>query len=845
MTFPRKHTHRLIFFLSFLPLLLPLDVFAQATKVRGRVVDASSGEGIPFAGVYFKNSTVGVSTDLDGYYMLETRDNSLDVISASILGYLPQEVPLSPGQFNRINFNLSPAVDQLNAAIVKPDDRYVRWILSRVDSAKRYNDPERRPRYDCDVYSKMELDLNNAQTQTVRKILPRKFDFVFDYLDTSLVSGQAYLPIMITESTSRFYHQSNPGRQREVIKASRISGIENESTLAQFTGNMLVKTNFYDNFLNVFQVEIPSPISSSGTTYYNYYLVDSLLIDGRKTYKIRYHPSKWVSSPTFDGEMSIDAEDFALRDMHAKLKKGNVNWVRALVLDVEHQRLADSTWFYKQDRMYVDFSVTMSDSSKVISFLGNRQVDYSDPKFGTKLLEDYPESRDHILMEEHVLKNDEAYWQKVRPYPLSKKEQGIYNMVDSIKNVPLYRDIYTIVNTFVNGFYNFKYFGIGPYSSLYTFNNLEGNRIQFGIRTTKDFSRKVRFMLYGAYGFKDEVWKGGGTVEYMLKSQPVRKLVAFYKHDVLQTGRESNTLGSGNIVSSVLAKVGGLKLSPVNDYSLSYQHEWAQGFNTNFALESRRIFSNGFVPMYSPDSTWFNSVGYNQAHVQARFSWKEAVTRGTFDQYYVHTKYPVLTFDLMGSVQGIGKNEYSYFRPEMRLKYRLQLPPAGTSRILFMAGNIFGRVPYPMLYMFPGNGTYAMDRNAFSCMDYYEFAADSWTTLFWEHNFKGFFLGKIPLMKKLQWREVFTFKMAYGTLTHRNNGISGDPDFGAVMLFPKGMTTLKRPYIEMGAGISNIFRVFRIDAFWRMTHRYQLDEAGRKVPHDNRFVVNLGFEFRF
>jgi hypothetical protein len=839
-----RHIHRSLLILFFLLTFNSLNVFAQATKVKGRVVDASSGEGIPFAGVYFNNSTTGVSTDMDGYFLLETRNPSLNVLTASILGYVPQELPVDPGQFNELHFRLVPALNELDAVIVKPDDSYVRWILSQVDSAKRFNDPERRERYNCDVYSKMELDLSNADTKLIREMVPRNFDFVYDYLDTSVVSGQPYLPVMITESTSKYYYQRDPKERREVILASRISGIENEATLAQFTGNMLVKINFYDNFLQLFEINIPSPISASGTTYYNYYLIDSLKIDGRKTYKIRFHPSKWVSSPTFDGEMSIDAKDFALRDIHAKLKKGNVNWIRALMIDVEHQPLADSSWFYKQDKLYVDFSVTMRDSSKMIAFLGNRQIDYSNPRFDSLSVEESPRSADFIQLGKNVLKNDEEYWQSVRPYPLSAREQGIYNMVDSIKNVPLYHDIASVVNTLATGFYDFKYIGIGPYSSLYSFNPLEGNRVQLGIRTTKDLSKKVRVMLYGAYGFKDRAWKGGGTVEYMFDNQPTRKLVALYKHDIMQIGRGGEAFGSGDIMSSVLAKAGGLKLSPVNDYSLSYQHEWSSGFNTSIALESRRIFSNHFVPMYSPDSARFNSVGYNQAHLQARFSWQEAVTRGVFDKYYVYTRYPILTFDLMGSLKVIAKNDYSFLRTEGSLQYYLRLPPAGTSRIIVNGGNIFGTVPYPMLHIFPGNGTYALDRNAFACMSFYEFVADHWLSVFWEHHFKGFFLGKIPVVKKLQWREIFTMKMAYGSLRRENNGILGDPDFGSGMLFPQGMSTLNRPYIEMGVGISNIFRILRIDMFWRMTHRHQFIN-GVKEPHDNLVVLNFGFDFRF
>lgn len=417
-------------------------------------------------------------------------------------------------------------------------------------------------------------------------------------------------------------------------------------------------------------------------------------------------------------------------------------------------------------------------------------------------------------------------------------------MVDSIKNVPLYKDVYALADMVVNGFLNTKYVGFGPYSSLFSFNELEGGRVQLGIRTTKKLSRKFRLMGYAAYGFKDKTLKGGGSFEYMFNNQPTNKLMLSYKHDVMQLGKGPTIYGSGSLMSSILAKANSQKMSMVNDYALSWQKEWSQNFNMIIALESRRIFSNIFVPMVSPEGKIFNSVGYNQAHMQLRFSKDEIVTRGTFEKHYMYSKYPVVTLDFIGSTKGIGKNEYSYFRPELSIHYTLPIPPIGLSKFDLNTGTIVGEVPYPMLKIHEGNGTYTFSRNSFACMDYYEFASDLWTTLFWEHNFKGFFLGKIPLLRRLQWREVASLRAAYGTIRKQNNGIVGSEDASAVMLFPEKMGKLNRPYVEMGVGITNIFRFLRIDAFWRMTHRYEVKD-GVKVPHDNRFVLNFGLEFRF
>ena len=511
---------------------------------------------------------------------------------------------------------------------------------------------------------------------------------------------------------------------------------------------------------------------------------------------------------------------------------------------MENRRLPDSTWFYKQDRMYVDFSPTTRDSSKIVTFLGNRQIDYSIPDFITTYKEDKDDMNAQVQAARDVINNDESYWQSVRPYPLSEKEQGIYNMVDSIKNVPLYKDVYALADMIVNGFLNTEYVGFGPYSSIYSFNELEGGRIQLGVRTTKKLSRRFRLMGYAAYGFKDKVLKGGGTFEYMFNNQPTDKLVLSYKHDVMQLGKGPTIYGSGSLMSSILAKANSQKMSMVNDYAMSWQKEWSQNFNMILALESRRIFSNVFVPMVSSDGNVFNSVGYNQAHAQLRFSKDEIVTRGTFEKHYMYSKYPVLTLDFIGSVKGIGKNEYSYFRPELTIHYTLPVPPLGLSKFDLNAGTVVGKVPYPMLKIHEGNGTYTFSRYSFACMDYYEFVSDLWTTFFWEHNFKGFFLGKIPLLRRLQWREVASLRAAYGTVRKENNGIIGIDAPEAVMLFPERMNKLNRPYVEMGVGVTNIFRFLRVDAFWRMTHRYEVKD-GVKVPHDNRFVINFGLEFRF
>ena len=825
--------------LLFFCLLHP-GVLAQSTKVRGRVIDETTGEGIPYAEVYLKGSSVGTTTDLDGWYAFETRNDSLTVVSVCRVGYLPAESVVSPHRFNTVYFRLKPFADELDPAYVKADDRFVKDLLAKIKEAKSRHNPERRDQYDCEIYSRNEFDLVNPGM--VEKFLPRSFHFVYDYVDTSLVSGQPYLPVMIAESKSHYYHSRSPELKKEVIESSRISGIREEKTVAQFTGGLYIKANFYENYLNIFQVEIPSPLADNGSLFYDYNLVDSLRVDGRKSFRMRFSPSKWASSPAFDGEMLIDGEDFAIRSIHARLNSSSgVNWVRRLVIDVDNQLLPDSTWFYKQDRVYIDAAVSLL-GSKEVAFMANRRIDYFNPSFSRSQILGILDTKAPVLMHNDVLTDDEEYWGSVRPYPLSESEQGIYDMVDSVRNVSLYKLAEKTVDMFSTGLFSFKYLGFGPYDSMYSFNDLEGSRFQLGFRTTKDLSRNFRLVGYAAYGLKDELWKGGASAEIMLGNMPTRKFVLSYKHDMLPLGAGSFGFGNGDVVSSILTKKGGRKMSMINDLSFSYQHEWSQGLNMAVGLQSREIFPSAVVPMVRRDGSPYESVAFDQALLQMRFSKDEIVTRGVFDKHYVFSSYPVLTINMAAAMEGVGRNLYTFFRPEARVQYTLLTSPLGSSSIVLNAGTVVGKVPYPLLKIFEGNETYRIKRKAFSCMDYCEFASDTWATLFWEHDFRGFFLGKIPYIKKLKLRELLIARAAYGTLRDENNGILGYPGAGSDMLFPAGMNKLETPYVEAGVGLSNIFKVLRVDAIWRLTNRDRIVD-GVSVPHPNRFVINLGFEF--
>ena len=828
-----------------------LQLGAQTTKVSGTVRDADTGEPIPFAGIYFKDTTIGLTADIDGKFILETRDPNAKVLVCQLLGYQSQEQEIKRGAFSHVEFLLKLSDNELPGAFVKADNRRIRRLLANIDAHRERNDPDLRPCFRCNIYNKMELDLTHPREYLTNKTFLREFGFVFDYMDTSVVSGVPYLPIMISESVVDRKHTADPTADSEVITANRISGINPDANmLSQFTGSLHLQVNFYRPFINAFNVEFPSPIQRNGLLFYNYFIIDSVKVDGRKTYIVRYHPKDGISSPAFDGEIQIDAEEFAVKRVKAKMVRGgNVNWLRDIVLESDYQRLPDSTWFYGQDKIYSDFSVALGDSSRVMSMIGTRQLNYTNLDF-SPMEPINPGDGKVVVLKDATLKDD-GFWEAERPYRLSPREEGVYDMVDRIQNVDLYKGTYKLIYTLVTSFYDIGPIGIGI-GQLYSSNELEGPKARLSLHTSKELSRKFRATGAISYSFgkqvpKDQRIKGSLTYEHLFEKEPQRKLTLDARYDVFQLGKGRSNVTSDNFITSLWAKQS--RLAPMSNFSAFYEHEFSMNFNMEAQIGLQRYYSHpAFVPMVDWNGNTWPSVAVNQLMVKGRLSWEETVNRGLYTKTYVHSDYPVIWLTAEGSVPGIRPYDIGFFRPQVDIFWKFRIPPMGFSEISINAGTIVGKVPWMLLQMYPGNATPILDKTAFSCMEYFEFGSDTWATVFWYHCFNGFFLGKIPLIRELQLREEFTAKFAYGTLSDKNNG--SDAKYGALLQFPHDdlivMNSMKGvPYLELGVGVSNIFRFLRVDCIWRVTHRAVEKANGEMAPARRLFTVNVGAELRF
>ncbi|WP_275109649.1 DUF5686 and carboxypeptidase-like regulatory domain-containing protein [Paralabilibaculum antarcticum] len=354
-------------------------VLAQSTKIRGRIIDSETKQPLPFVNIAFKGTTIGTTTDFDGNYFLETRTPT-DSLFVSFVGYKERVYKIQKGIFQTLNIELHSETVALNEIKVVPGENPAHILLRKIIARKKKNNPARLESYQYETYTKMEMDLNNIGDDFKNKKIMRQFQFVFDYVDTSVVTGKSYLPVFITESLSDYYYRKSPKLEREVIKASQMSGVEDNASLAQFTGQLHQNINIYDNFIDLFNKGFVSPIADGGLSYYKYYLTDSAYRDGNWSYHMSFKPKRKLD-PCFVGDFWVADTTFAIDNMKMRITKDvNLNWVTDLVSTNEFQKVNDSTWFLKKQDLFVDFMLTNRDSTNQMGFFGRKSISYRDVK---------------------------------------------------------------------------------------------------------------------------------------------------------------------------------------------------------------------------------------------------------------------------------------------------------------------------------------------------------------------------------------------------------------------------------------------------------------------------------
>ncbi|UBM59692.1 DUF5686 and carboxypeptidase regulatory-like domain-containing protein [Marinilongibacter aquaticus] len=810
--------------LSLFWLLATVGAFAQDIQVTGKVSDKSNNEPIPYASVSLLGTSFGTLSDFEGAFALAFPANQGDTLLISSMGFETMKIPLShDAQSQEIQVSLSPSSVLLNEVVVHAGENPAWRILRKVVDNRKQNDYKQLEAYDYDSYNKVEIDANKISDKLGERKIYRKIEGAAETVgELTDDSGEKLIPMFISESYSHYYYRTNPSLSKEVIKKTHVKGIATTdgSLTSQLIGSTFQQYNFYGSRLNILNKNFSSPIANDWRLVYDYYLADSLTLGGEFVYRIEFEP-KNKQDLAFSGVMWISKANYALVMIDATIgKEANLNFVDRIKIQQDLEQVG-AVYFPVKSRVVIDVDQLSKNSSglllKFVSY--NENISLNQPKEPAFF-------NNPIILSDDYRENEDDFWRKIRPESLSMDDRKAYAMIDSMKQLPTVQRITTLTNIATTGYVPFVHgVDIGPLVHTGAINNTEGARMRLGLRTNTDFSKSWVLKGYTAYGTKDGKWKGGGEVMRIFSKSPWSTAKIGFKKDLEQVGLKEEDVGLGSIFSAAVRF--GTLLRPYyeNEINIEAEREMSKGLTAKMAFRTR-----DFSPLYS--FSYYSEPGEARSY----FRTSELVGEITMARDQINlindneridmgtVRSPTVTLKYILGLPNVLGSDFTYSHVMLRYKHTLSLGSLGKTYYRFEAGKIFGTVPYPILKNHLGNQTPLIITSGFNLMNYYEFTSDQYFWGRFHQDLEGLIFNRIPLIKKLKLRTFATGKILFGSLSEQNKSINNTGLVSDQALAVKGLDPYK-PYIEMGYGISNIFKLFRVEAIHRLTY---LDNPGVK-----------------
>jgi hypothetical protein len=823
--------YKILFFLLF----IGTTFFAQ-TKVGGRVVDEFN-EPIAFANVIFKNSKEGVITDENGDFYFESKENYTALV-VSFIGFEPVEISLKPGLNKGLKIVLKEG-QQLKEIVVfsgktsKKNNPAID-ILKKIWERKRKNGLYMFDQYQFDQYEKVEFDMNSIDSAFMANKVFKGLEFVFQQMDTSRITGKAYLPIFINESLSKVYGDNVNKKKKQILSANKNSGLGSSNGVDAFIKDLYADYDIYNNYLKFFDKDFVSPLSRTGINVYNYVLNDSTFIDNKWCYNIVYYPRR-KNELTFKGDFWVNDSTWAIKKINLEASKSaNVNWVKEIYIEQEFDVLNDSVFLLKRDYMMSDFSFSKKEESKGV--YGKRTTLFRNHEFNIEKDKDFYREEVNFYDKKAFNQTDE-FWSKNRFESLNKNEEGVYKLLDTLMTVPKFKRVYNLVTILGSGYIQVGNIDIGPIFSTFGYNDVEGQRIRLGGRTYFGPNDKWRIQGYTAYGFKDKKFKYGFSGKWLVNDKNRLIISGGNRQDVEQMGvsltTSNDVLGRSFASSSFFSGGVNDKLTNINLSVLGLEIEPVKNFKiaTNFSYRTLISASSTFNLDYYIDNTFTttkNDVIQSEVNLVTEYTPGRKTIGFGVERLDIDTNYARLFLSYSQGLKGVFNSDFNY--QKLQFYYRQPVIVGGFGRLFttFETGKIFGKVPLGLMGIVPGNQSYFIIENTYNLLDWYEFVADEYASLHFEHHFNGRLFSRVPFLRKLNWREIIGIKTVYGTVSNENKLINAS---GLTYQAPE------KVYWEYSAGIGNIFKVLRVDAAWRGNY---LD-----LPNARKFAVRASFGFYF
>ena len=849
-------------FLLFL--LLGCCISVSAQNIQGVVTDSLTNEPIPYLSVFYEGKGVGSITDNDGNYKVETR-KGWNKLTFSAVGYVTKVVNIIPGVTKNLNVRMRPDDIMLDEVVVKPKrEKYSRKnnpaveLMKKVITHKKNNKLSENDYYQYNKYQKITMSLNDVTPEMLEKGMYKKMPFLKDQIELCEETNKFILPISVDETASQKIYRKHPKSEKTIIKGMSSTGV-NElfatgDMLSTVLKDVFTDVNIYDNDIRLLQYPFISPISSSDAiSFYKFYIMDTTFVDKDKCFHLTFVPNN-SQDFGFTGHLYVLADSsYTVKKCTMNLpKKSGVNFVDNMDIIQEFEQLPNGEWVLKTDDMIVEMTLM-----KIMQgFQIRRTTRYSDYAFDELPQQLFKRKGAEIKEADAMMRGDD-FWNQYRPVPLTQTESSMDMLVKRLEQMPGFKYVIFVLKAFIENFVETgtkehpSKVDIGPVNTMISNNYIDGLRLRMSAQTTANLNPHLFFKGYYAYGFKDHRSKYMGEVEYSFNKKeylprefPKNSITFSYQYDVMSpTDKFLKTDKDNVFVSFKTSTVD--QMSYVRNIALKYENETQFGLKTTVEVKHSTDEPTGGLAYITNDDqkTLVPEIQTMEASLAFRYAPGETFVNTKQRRIPVSFDAPVFTLSHTAGFKGVLGGEYNYNLTEIGLYKRFWFSSWGKIDMFVKGGAQWNKVPFPLLIMPAANLSYILQRETFNLINNMEFLNDRYASLDVSWDLNGKIFNRIPLLKKLKWREAIGFKMLYGHLTDKNNPMK-HPGDSELFLFPTrdGRPTSfvmdpKTPYMECSVGIHNIFKILHIDYVRRLNYLDHPDANKWGV----RFMVMMTF----
>lgn len=860
-----------IFRLYITTLVLFLAQLANAQMLQGVVTDDQTGDTLIYPSASYKGHQIAVSGNAMGEYTIERHDGWQLTFSA--VGYKSKTVTINADTPSRLDIRLKPDTRQLNEVVVRSKrGRYSRKnnpaveLMKRVIAAKKTTDLRNHDYYQYTKYQKLTLALNDITQSDLDSGFVGKHKWLQDQVETSPYTQKLILPVSVDETVSQHIYRKDPHSEKDIIQGQNSTGInqliETGDILNTTLKDVFTDVDIYEDQVRLLQYPFTSPIGKDAIAFYRYYIVDTVYVDHDLCYHLTFLPNNQQDFG-FRGDLYI-LTDSTLHVKRVNLtipKRSDVNFVDNLQVEQEYTRLGNGEWVLSKDDMMVEL-VLARFLSKFCVMRTTRLSDYAFDELPKQLFK----GKAAIRREANSMMRGDDFWNQYRAVELTKSEDSMDAFIHRVEQIKGFKYIIFGIKALVENFVETgdenhpSKVDIGPINTMLTTNFIDGLRTRVSAQTTANLNKHWFAAGYLARGWDSKKWYYNASLtysfnkkDYLPREFPKRTLTLSSSYDIMSPSDKFMQTDKDNVFTAFKwAKVDKMMFYNQQQLQFDYEQEW--GLKTTIGIKTEENEAAGalfFNPLssgitYTPDpSVDAGSLLHNGTLRTTELSLRFELAPG---RTYINTKQrrlpinldaPVFTLSHTMGVKVLG-GQYHYNFTEAGIYKRFWMNSWGKIDTYVKAGAQWNRVPYPLLIMPAANLSYIIEAETFNMINNMEFLNDRYASLDVSWDLNGKLFNRIPLLKKLKWREYIGVKVLWGKLTDKNNPyLPENAGSNVLMQFPEGCYIMDphRPYVEWVAGIHNIFKILHVEFVHRCNYTYLPTAKKNGV----RFMLRLTF----